>query len=67
MMVSDCQKYYILQNRKGLIDYGCFSCTRNPNYLGEMMLYGSFALLCPNVYAWWILVFVWSTVFMLNM
>lgn len=43
--VSDAQKYYILKNRKGLIQDGLFSRTRNPNYLGEIMIYGSFALL----------------------
>jgi len=36
-------KYYTLQNRKGLIDTGLFSKTRNPNYLGEIMIYVAYA------------------------
>ncbi|MEM9217461.1 MAG: DUF1295 domain-containing protein [Cyanobacteria bacterium P01_F01_bin.150] len=42
---SDAQKYFMLQERKGLITTGFFSRCRNPNYLGEIMIYGSFALL----------------------
>jgi steroid 5-alpha reductase family enzyme len=41
--VSDAQKYYTLQNKKGLIEDGLFAHTRNPNYLGEIMIYASFA------------------------
>eukprot|EP01079_Euglenida_sp_SAG-EU17-18_P010407 gene10407-1886_t len=49
MMASDCQKHFQLQTRnqlfpgarpKMLITNGWFSRTRNPNYLGEMMIYG---------------------------
>jgi protein-S-isoprenylcysteine O-methyltransferase Ste14 len=43
--VSDAQKFYLLQNRKGLIQDGLFSRTRNPNYLGEIMIYLSYAVL----------------------
>lgn len=43
--VSDAQKYYTLKWHKGLIDEGLFSRTRNPNYLGEILIYGSFALM----------------------
>jgi steroid 5-alpha reductase family enzyme len=32
-------------SRKGLISDGMFKYTRNPNYLGEIMVYGSFVLL----------------------
>jgi steroid 5-alpha reductase family enzyme len=41
--VSDAQKYYTLQNKKGLIEDGLFRRTRNPNYLGEIMIYASYA------------------------
>jgi steroid 5-alpha reductase family enzyme len=41
--VSDAQKYYTLQNKKGLIEEGLFSRTRNPNYLGEIMIYAAYA------------------------
>lgn len=41
--VSDAQKYYSLQSKKGLIEDGLFSHTRNPNYLGEIMIYAAYA------------------------
>ena len=43
--VSDAQKYYTLQVRKGLIREGLFSRMRNPNYLGEIMIYLGYATL----------------------
>ena len=43
--VSDAQKYYTLQHQKGLIDKGLFSRTRNPNYLGEILMYSAFSLM----------------------
>jgi steroid 5-alpha reductase family enzyme len=42
--VSDAQKFFVLQLRKGVIDDGLFARTRNPNYLGEVLIYGGFAL-----------------------
>ncbi len=41
--VSDAQKFYTLQNKKGLINEGLFKYTRNPNYLGEIMIYAAYA------------------------
>ena len=66
MMCSDCQKYFTLKIRRGLISDGCFKTTRNPNYLGEIMLYSSFAFMCPNKLAWVVLGVVWSLVFTTN-
>jgi protein-S-isoprenylcysteine O-methyltransferase Ste14 len=43
--VSDAQKYYTLQLRKGLITDGLFSRTRNPNYLGEILIYLAYAMM----------------------
>jgi steroid 5-alpha reductase family enzyme len=43
--VSDAQKYYTLKLKKGLIEGGLFSRTRNPNYLGEILIYTSYALM----------------------
>ncbi len=43
--VSDAQKYYTLQARKVLITEGLFSRTRNPNYLGEILIYSSYAIM----------------------
>lgn len=42
---SDAQKYYTLKYRPGLITEGFFACCRNTNYLGEILIYGSFAML----------------------
>jgi protein-S-isoprenylcysteine O-methyltransferase Ste14 len=41
--VSDAQKFYTLQLRKGLIREGLFSRMRNPNYLGEILIYLGYA------------------------
>jgi protein-S-isoprenylcysteine O-methyltransferase Ste14 len=43
--VSDAQKFYTLRERKGLIEDGLFSRTRNPNYLGEILIYFAYALM----------------------
>lgn len=47
---SDAQKYFTLQYKPGLITDGFFSRSRNINYLGELMIYGGFALLTTS---WW--------------
>ena len=61
--VSDAQKFFVLQVRKGLIEDGLFARTRNPNYLGELLIYGGFVLaswhwLPALVLAGWFLYFV---------
>jgi len=43
--VGDAQKYYTLRYHQGLIQEDLFRKTRNPNYLGEIMIYISFAIL----------------------
>lgn len=53
--VSDAQKYYTLHLRKGLITDGLFSRTRNPNYLGEIMIYSAYALMAMHWLPWVIL------------
>lgn len=42
---GDAQKHFTLQEHKGLITTGFFARCRNPNYLGEILIYASFALL----------------------
>lgn len=42
---SDAQKYYTLKYHQGLITEGFFARCRNTNYLGEILIYLSFALL----------------------
>jgi protein-S-isoprenylcysteine O-methyltransferase Ste14 len=67
MMGSDAQKYFTLKVKKGLITSGFFSRVRHPNYLGEMLLYGSFALLAQHWAPWAVLAWVWIGVFIPNM
>lgn len=45
MIAADCQKHFSLKYRKGLITEGVFHYTRNPNFLGEIMIYGAYAIL----------------------
>ncbi len=66
MIGSDCQKYFVLQNKRGLITDGFFSRIRHPNYLGEMMIYGSFAAVSGRWESWAILAWVWAGVFFPN-
>jgi protein-S-isoprenylcysteine O-methyltransferase Ste14 len=67
MIAADAQKYFTLKYRPGLIDEGMFARVRHPNYLGEMMLYGSYALLVGHWAAWAIILWVWGSVFYVNM
>ncbi|MBV9877833.1 MAG: DUF1295 domain-containing protein [Verrucomicrobia bacterium] len=46
--VSDAQKFYTLRLQRGLIEDGLFAYTRNPNYLGEVLIYFSFAILSSH-------------------
>jgi protein-S-isoprenylcysteine O-methyltransferase Ste14 len=67
MIAADAQKYFTLRLQRGLITDGVHRYVRHPNYLGEMMVYGSFALL---VWHWWpvvVLGLVWTTIFATNM
>ena len=67
MMGSDAQKYFVLKQRPGLITDGFFARVRHPNYLGEMMIYGSFALLAGHPVPWVVLAWVWGGTFLPNM
>jgi protein-S-isoprenylcysteine O-methyltransferase Ste14 len=67
MIVSDAQKHFTLQYHPGLITEGMYKYTRNPNYLGEMMLYSAYALLVQHWLAWIILAGVWLIIFIPNM
>lgn len=66
MIGSDAQKYFVLRIRKGLITDGFFKRVRHPNYLGEMMIYGAFALMVNHILAWLIIFLVWVFVFLPN-
>jgi len=63
MLLADSQKHYTLKYKKGLIADGMFKYTRNPNYLGEMMIYGSFVLLINDCCSYACVLWVWPTIF----
>ena len=67
MMTSDCQKRFTLALRSGLITDGMFRRIRHPNYLGEMMVYASLALLVRHWIPWAVLAYWWVCVFLVNM
>jgi steroid 5-alpha reductase family enzyme len=47
--VSDMQKHLALEYRKGvLITEGLWGIVRNPNYLGELLVYGGFSMLAMH-------------------
>lgn len=45
---SDAQKYFTLKYHSGLITEGFFARCRNTNYLGELLIYFSFAMLAMH-------------------
>ena len=67
MIAADAQKYSTLRLRRGLITDGMFKFVRHPNYLGEMMIYGSFALMVWQSLPFVVLAWVWTLVFAVNM
>jgi protein-S-isoprenylcysteine O-methyltransferase Ste14 len=67
MVAADAQKTFVLRGRAGLITDGMFRFVRHPNYLGEMMIYGSYALLVGHWAAWTILLVIWIVEFVPNM
>jgi protein-S-isoprenylcysteine O-methyltransferase Ste14 len=66
MIGADAQKNAALAARPGLITTGFYARMRHPNYLGEMLIYASFALMVRHWIPWVILGFIWTFVFMTN-
>jgi steroid 5-alpha reductase family enzyme len=66
MLGSDAQKYFVLRERPGLISHGYFAYTRNPNYLGEIIIYASFAMNAQSTGYWIYLVSFWLITFSLR-
>lgn len=64
---SDAQKYYTLKYRPGLITEGFFARCRNTNYLGEILIYGSFAMLAQHWLPFLILAGFIGGIFLPNM
>ena len=67
MVAADAQKYFTLRVQPGLITDGMFRYIRHPNYLGEMLVYGSFAMMVWHWLPWLVLALVWTGVFAVNM
>ena len=67
MTASDVQKFCTLNLRPGLITDGMFKRIRHPNYLGEMMVYGGFALLAWHWIPVLVLAYYWGVLFSTNM
>ena len=67
MLLTDAQKYLVLRERRGLITHCMNGWSRNMNYLGEMMLYSSFAVLCQRNEPWYFYAVIWSVLFSLRM
>lgn len=63
MATADVQKNLLIRDRKGLITEGVCAYTRNPNYLGEIMIYSAYALLAAHWIGWAILAYACVVVF----
>jgi protein-S-isoprenylcysteine O-methyltransferase Ste14 len=66
MIASDSQKYFLLQNRQELVENGMYKSIRHPNYLGEIMVYASYALMVGHWIPWLILIWIWGGIFLTN-
>jgi len=67
MLSADAQKHFSLRLQKRLIADGLFRHVRHPNYLGEIMIYASYAIIVGHWLPWATLVTIWLTVFLTNM
>ncbi|HUP90763.1 MAG TPA: DUF1295 domain-containing protein [Solimonas sp.] len=67
MIAADAQKYFTLRVKRGLITDGMHRYVRHPNYLGEIMIYGAFALMVGHWLPWLWLAYVWLGLFAVNM
>jgi hypothetical protein len=64
MMVADAQTFFLLkENPNQLITQGMNAYVRHPNYLGEMILYSSFALLSRRLLSFLLLAMVFAFIF----
>lgn len=67
MIAADAQKYFTLRLKRGLITDGMHKYVRHPNYLGEIVIYGSFAMMVWHWLPVIVLAWVWVGLFMVNM
>ena len=52
---------------KGLIANGMFAYTRNPNFLGEIMIYATYAILAASIFGWIFVLLQWFLLFLPRM
>jgi steroid 5-alpha reductase family enzyme len=64
---SDAQKHFVLKLQPGLIEDGFFARCRNTNYLGELLIYLSFALVAMHWLPYGVLASFGLGVFLPNM
>jgi protein-S-isoprenylcysteine O-methyltransferase Ste14 len=67
MIAADAQKFFTLRAQRGLITDGMHRYVRHPNYLGEIMIYGSFAMMVWHWLPVLVLAWVWLGLFAVNM
>jgi steroid 5-alpha reductase family enzyme len=63
MLGADAQKNFLTKQKPGLITNGYFKWTRSPNYIGEMLIYSSFALNCQSNMYWAIMMVLFGIFF----
>ncbi len=66
MIAADAQKYFTLRLKRDLITDGVHRYVRHPNYLGEMVIYLSLALMVWHWLPAVILAYVWLGIFLPN-
>jgi len=66
MIAADAQKYFTLRIKRGLITDGMYRFIRHPNYLGEMLVYSSFALMMWHWLPLVVLTWIWGGLFAVN-
>jgi steroid 5-alpha reductase family enzyme len=64
---SDAQKHFVLKLQPGLIEDGFFARCRNTNYLGEVLIYLSFAMVAMHWLPYAVLAVFGLAVFLPNM
>ncbi len=67
MIGADLQKTFTLRVRPGLITNGMFAYTRNPNFLGEIMIYATYAIMAASVAGWIFVILQWVVLFLPRM
>ena len=63
MLGTDLQKFIVLKYKKGLIDDLFLAKNRNTNYLGEILIYLTFAIATGTIFGYVMLSCVWVFVF----